>query len=344
MPGGALVISFDFEMAWGLRRSALRTDALVGVERVRDVVDGLLAIFREHAISATWATIGHLMVRSKDCVDGRFPIGWPAPHYDWFQGGWLDRIPRVDEPGADRFYAPDLIEKLLASPVYQELGAHTFTHVMVGHPACTREIARAEFDACQTLARGWGRTLRSVVFPWNRAGHLSVLEETGFACYRAINSEWYWFGAAEKIGTPLGQSAARRVARRLTLPLRWLDERLRVAPPLPPARRVGRLWEIPHSMFFSGFGGVGRFVSTADRVAKAIKGLQAAAERGRIFSLYTHPENFLPDPHALLEAFGAICAAAAKLRDAGEIRILPMESVAAELDAGAGAGWLSSAS
>lgn len=342
MSGGAFVISFDFEMAWGLRRSAPPGGEVAGVERVREVVDGLLEIFRRHTISATWATIGHLMVRRQDCVDGRFAFDWPAPRYPWFSGGWFDHIPRIDEPGADRFYAPDLIEKLVACPVYQELGAHTFSHVMVGHPACSAEIARAEFDACRRLAQRWGRALRSVVFPWNRAGHLDVLEDLGFTCYRAMNAEWYWFGAAEKIGTPLGQPLGRRLARRLTLPLRWADERLRLTPPLPAARRVGRLWELPHSMFFSGFGGVGRFVSPADRVAKALKGLQVAARRGRIFSLYTHPENFLPTPGPLLDAFDRICAAAARARDAGDIRVLTMESAAAELEAGAAPpGWCS---
>lgn len=340
MSGGCFVISFDFEMAWGLRQSARDDTRYQGVERVREVVAGLLDIFARHRISGTWATIGHLMVRRADCVEGRFPFDWPAPLYPWFEGGWFEGVPRVDEPGAERFYAPDLIRMLLDCPAHQEIGAHTFSHVMVGHPGCTEPIARAEFAACQRLARQWGRALRSVVFPWNRYGHLRVLEETGYKCYRAINSEWYWLGMPERLGTRLGNSGFWRAARLGTLPLRFVDEYFRLTPPLPAARRVGGLWEIPHGMFFPGFMGVAKYVPADARVARAEKGLNAAARGGRIFSLYTHPENFLPEPGRLLEAFERICAAAARLRERGEIEILTMGQIAERLESDQAKGWL----
>ncbi len=117
------------------------------------------------------------MLRAQDCPGGRFTYDWPAPHYPWFHGNWYDGIPAFGEDGSEVFYAPDLVEKIVTSPTYQELGSHTFSHIDVGAPGCPTETAQAEFALCQRLAKNWGRTLNSVVFPHNYAGHLPVLEQ-----------------------------------------------------------------------------------------------------------------------------------------------------------------------
>src|SRR5262249_17346825 len=116
-------------------------------------------------------------------------------------------------------------------------------------------------------------------------------------------------------------------------PLRYLDEKWPICPPLPPPRRVGKLWEIPHSMFFPGLHGISRYISPQDRVKRAMRGLQRAVRRGRLFSLWTHPENMLVGADSLLGAFEEICCKAAALRDAGKLDVMPMEEVARRLDA-----------
>lgn len=124
MAAGVLSISFDFEMAWGTRRSSDPNHA-AGVERVREVVPALLDMFTRHGISATWATVGHLMLRREDCPGGRFPLTLPAPQPAWFEGNWYDGIPHWNDPRAARFYAPDLVEQIVQCPAYQELASHT---------------------------------------------------------------------------------------------------------------------------------------------------------------------------------------------------------------------------
>lgn len=332
MPLGAMIISFDLEMAWGLRLSNTSRSRFPGAERVRDVVAALSDVFVKYDISATWATVGHLMLAPEDCPGGRFNYNLPAPRHEWFPRAWYDDIPATCEPDAPQYYAPDIIDRLVSSAVYQEIGSHTFSHPVIDDAGCSAEVARAEFAKCQELARHWGRELKSVVFPRNLAGHLEVLEETGYLCYRALNSEWYWFSQARHL-------VASKRLRRFVAPFRLLDERLRFTPPLPPVRRVGRLWEIPHSMFFPGFHGVSKYVTAEDRIRRAQRGIQAAADRGRIFSMWAHPHNFLPNPDNLLSAFESICRFAALRRDAGELAILTMGQVAEELDAGRNRHW-----
>jgi len=326
MSRGALVVSLDFEMAWSYRRSPVlaASDAQL-LRGTGAVVTRLLDIFDRYGISATWATVGHLMMRREDFDGGRLQYNWPAPRYAWFQGDWYGGIPAFGEDGADVFYAPDLVGRIVHCPTYQELGTHTFTHIDVGDSGCGVETARAEFSRCQELARRYGRRLNSVVFPHNYAGHLDVLEETGYRCYRGQNCEWYRFG--------LNWNKSRRVARAVMQPLRYLDEKWPICPPLPAPRRVGNLWEIPHSMFFPGLHGISRYISPQDRVKRAIRGLKRAVRRGRLFSLWTHPENMLSGADVLLAAFEEICREAAALRDAGKLDMLPMEEVAKRLDA-----------
>ncbi len=332
MPRGVLSISFDFEMAWGTRRSA-DPDHAPGIERVRDAVHGLLDIFQRHDISATWATVGQLMRRREDFRSGPFPSQMPVPQPDWFDGNWRDGIPDFNDPRGQRFFAPDLVEAIANCSVYQELASHTFSHVVIGESACTEVIATAELKAVQELGRRWGRDVRSVVFPRNQIGHLDVLQRSGHTNYRGVNNEWYYFGPLHPTRATSG------IVRQCIRILRLADELLAITPKVLRARRIAGLWELPHSMFFPGRSGLSRFVSPSRIVRKAIKGLHRAAETGGIFSLYTHEHNFLPDLSLTLPMFEQICRAAAELRDAGKIEILTMEEIANDLEQGRNRHW-----
>jgi hypothetical protein len=336
MAGGVLSISFDFEMAWGARRHAHDLNHAQGIERVREVVHGLLNLFERHQISATWATVGHLMLRPEDCPNGRFPRQLPAPRPDWFTGEWYDGIPSIHEERGLRYYAPDLVAAIVNCPVHQELASHTFSHVVIGEDACSREIAHAEFATCREVAKNWGREVRSLVFPRNKVGHLDALRETGHVCFRGPNSEWFLLGTAAK---PIKNRLLNRLTYNLVRVLRFVDESLVICPPVGKARRIEGLWELPHSMFFPGCSGLSKFVPRAAQVQRAIKGMRKAARLGRIFSLYTHPHNFLPDVSGQLDAFEQICVAAARLRDAGELEIKTMEEIADDLSQGRRPQW-----
>ena len=120
--------------------------------------------------------------------------------------------------------------------------------------------------------------------------------------------------------------------RAVIQPLRYVDEKWPLCPPLPAPRRVGKLWEMPHSMFFPGFSGISKYISADDRASPSEAGTGKAAEHQRIFSLWTHPENLIKSADQLLPALEEICREAAELRDAGRLDILPMEQVTARLD------------
>jgi peptidoglycan/xylan/chitin deacetylase (PgdA/CDA1 family) len=325
-PFPAVVITFDFEMAWGLRWVSRDRDYWRQYHDDRPVVKRLLEILARHELSATWATVGHLMLRAAYGDWSAFAALSPRP-------GWYENIPTPEQDRAGVFYAPEAVEAIVNCPVPQELACHTFTHPTIADPRCRRELVRLELRASQDVARQYGRTLRSMVFPINGAAHLDLLEELGFTSYRAMNSEWYYLGTrfatrqlrqASLLGR--GLAALMRVGR-------LADEKLRFRPPVSAPRRVGRLWEIPHGMFLPGFAGMGRYLSAADRLAKARKGIEQAVCKAQVFTLYLHPDGFHRQSDAMFACFEQICAALAQARNAGRLRVYTMEQLADTLSA-----------
>ena len=59
----ALVISLDFELFWGVTDSKTIENYGANVEGVWQSVPGILKLFKEYGIHATWATVGMLMCK-----------------------------------------------------------------------------------------------------------------------------------------------------------------------------------------------------------------------------------------------------------------------------------------
>src|SRR6201984_2963110 len=83
---GALVISLDFELHWGVRDSS----PLDGRDQApplsaRRIVPRMLDLFEEFSIHATWATVGLLFAQSRTEVEAFKPTRRPK-----YQDGRLD--------------------------------------------------------------------------------------------------------------------------------------------------------------------------------------------------------------------------------------------------------------
>jgi len=310
---GVFTLSLDFELIWG-------TLDLFGPEAFRQaceferaqVVDRLLRLLAELEIPATWCVLGHLFLARCAPQDGRRHPEIVPPQHAWCPD-WFQHDGGGDESGQPIFYGRSLVEKIRSCPVSQEIGCHSFSHVIFGDRGCSRETARSEVAACVRLARELGLELRSFAFPRNSVGHLDVLREHGFRCYRGPGPRWY-----ERDDAP---GALGRLAH--------LADVLSAAEPatvLPEATESG-LWNIPGSMIYFPMHGVRRYVPVSRRVARALKGLRAAAAGGRVFHLWFHPTNLADEADAMFAGLREILAQAARLRAEGALRILPMRDL-----------------
>ena len=201
---GAVTISLDFEMAWAWQYAKdMTVDPVAMGLQERDQVPLTLSKFDELNIPTTWATVGHLFLDG--CSRGanglahhdlpRIPP-FETRYWKFSSGDWYQFDPCSTVGQAPAWYAPDLIEKILSSPVGHEIACHGFSHAGFGR-YCPRNVALSELDACISAMARFGIKPKSFVFPGNDEGHFDALAEKGFSIVR-----WFPKGSA-KISLPV---------------------------------------------------------------------------------------------------------------------------------------------
>lgn len=311
-----LIISLDKELIWGsFDHTPPEVFAARNPDPRRIVVD-LLRLLDEREVPATWAVVGHLFLGS--CERG--PHGphpeLVRPRYRWYSGDWLQADPCTNRAQDPLWYGDDIVESILGARTPQEIGCHSFSHLVFGDPGCSVEAADSDLAACVEVARARGIALRSFVFPRNAEGHHDRLRKHGFIAFRGQDPTWFRSlpGPTQRAG-------------------HFLDEMTGAPPPVATPREVlPGLWDLPGSMIFMPRHGVRRFIPLAARVRKARAGLARARREGKIFHLWFHPFNLASDPQGLFPALAAILDEAVGLRDRGELDIRTMGDIASGLN------------
>lgn len=314
-PPGALVLSLDFELAWGVRHWATE-EYLLNLEGARTAIPRMLQVFQEYGVAATWATVGFLFARSRDEVERYSPPESLRPAYE---DSRLD--PYAETFGADEredplHYAPSLIERIRATP-RQEVATHTFSHFYCSAPGQTAEAFRADIAAAQAIAGRDGIELVSIVFPRNQhePAYDAVLVEQGIRAYRGTPRAWMWRLAAV---APVRRAVRfvnsyANVSGHGTYP--WSE----VLQPngLSNVRASGFLRPTsPHTR--------GQARLLLKRVARSMR---YAARRREIFHLWWHPHNFGRHVEENLALLRAVLEEYARLRDEAGMVSVSMEEV-----------------
>jgi peptidoglycan/xylan/chitin deacetylase (PgdA/CDA1 family) len=280
---GALVISLDFELHWGVRDHITRDDALYArLPDARRAVADMLEVFVARHIRATWATVGFLFASTRDEVDAHVPHERPT-----YPRAELD--PYVEVIGIDEEHDPEhlagsLVE-LIGASAGQEVGSHTFSHYYCLEPGQSETTFRADLAAAQAIALRRGLELTSLVLPrnqWN-ASYAAAVLDLGFRCIRGSQRSW-----GHRSRKQTDQSVLHRGAR-------LADTYIGLSPPpttewqsvlLPSG-----LCDVPASAFLRPFDPARKQLEPL-RLARLRSGLRDAARHGRIFHLWWHPHNF----------------------------------------------------
>lgn len=307
---GVFTISLDFELIWGtLDKPKWRSMRAICQEEREDIIGSLLALFHEYSVSATWCTVGHLFLAG--CRRDR---GYAHPEVRRPRLGGDPRFehdPCTSEAESPLFYGRSLVLQIMRCPTPQEIGAHSFSHLIF--PSSTRETANSELKAFEAAASQLGIRAESFVFPRNQVAHLDLLPRYGFRVFRGPGTDWH-----------------QRVAKRgLRHRLSHLSDVLLASTPatvLPEWNQAG-LWDVPGSMLYTPSFGLRRFIPASLRVMRARKGLAEAAKTRRIFHLWFHPCDVVVRKKAMLGGLRQILETAAELRAKRELVILPMGRV-----------------
>ncbi len=311
---GGFVISIDLEIAWGRPERPPTAGRRRALEREREIVDRLLALFARYGVRASWAVVGHLLLdgcaRDRPLVHPEIPRPVvPNERTDWFTAH-----PARD--GDPLWYGRDLVERIRAASPPQEIGSHSFCHLLYAEDRTCIEAVRADIEAARRCHAASGLPFSTFVFPRNVVGFRRLLAEAGIGAYR---------------GRPAGAQAPIRwrAARRVLTFLYFLS-------PLP-ARTVEAFRDetgmvnVPQSMALYQRSGLRRLVSGRALAAKATRALERAADRRRIFHLWFHPESLAHATRTQLATLETILRHAQRLRDAGRLEIVTMDDVRARV-------------
>jgi hypothetical protein len=283
MERGVFCISIDFELAWAFVDDPDLESQFIGqIQRMeRPVVRGLLELFHKYEVSATWATVGSLL-EVQPVIRGH--SSGPVPLEVW--------------------YAPDLVDQIRAATPEQEIGSHSFAHLV--YSRATRDQAAADLDAAARIHQAHGLDFVSFAFPKNAVNHLDLLAQRGIRVFRR--------GASTELLSGFGRLG------------RFVDKLLPIAPRTAQAglHETG-LIELPGCMPLMARNGVRRLVSPRVILCKARAALERAASQKSLFHFCFHPHNFYFHADVQFKLLEAILAAACELRRKGMLDLLPMK-------------------
>jgi hypothetical protein len=178
---GVFTISLDFELHWGgFEKWKLESPWSMDhglwtkgynqyFSNTRAVIPQMLAMFGQHGVHVTWASVGMLMHETKEQLMGNFPQAKPSyVHNELSAYNFIERVGiGVNEIEDPFHYAHSLVKLILKTP-NQELGSHTFGHYYCNEAGQTVEQFRADLKAAQRAASVYGVPLKSLVFPRNQ--------------------------------------------------------------------------------------------------------------------------------------------------------------------------------
>ena len=280
---GAMVISLDFELYWGVRHLRSLNGYVRNLVGARVAIPAILELFREYGIHATWATVGFLFFeRTKELLriaPTRRPLykNRKLVPYD-------DLPPENEQESSDSiFFAPGLI-RMIAKTANQEVATHSFSHYYCLEEGADIESFRADLLSARRAAQLSDLEVTSLVFPKNqeRRDFLDVCAEAGILAYRGNPRSWLYRPRADA-----SETAVRRLVRLLDnyVPLSgnncgdW------------PLVNTGLPVRIPASRFLRPYSPLLSFFEPF-RLARIKRGLTAAARKAQLYHLWWHPHNF----------------------------------------------------
>jgi len=314
---GALVISLDFELHWGVRdHSAPHASVAHSLIASRDMVTTLADLFVQRNVRATWATVGLLFASTAADADRHMPL--LRPSYDRAElDPYLEPI-GSDEDDDPLHLAGSLVDRL-SGLEGQELASHTFSHFYCLERGPDGEAFRADLAAAQGAAAARGLRLKSLVLPRNqwRDDYASVVLDTGFECIRGPQPGW---ANRSRRGEDTGLAVrAARLATTYAGPALHTFGWDEVVEP-------SGLCNIPASTFLRPLSLRTRSLESL-QYHRIVAGMRDAARRGRILHLWWHPQNFVADPSANMALLERVLDELDHLQTAEGMRSLSMGDV-----------------
>jgi len=283
MNNGNFVISLDFEIYWGVRDVVTLEQYEPHLLGVRKAIPGMLKLFTQHKINATFATVGFLFFSDKKELLESLPERKPDyknPKLSPYNGHF--NIVGNNEKKDPLHFGLSLIKQIQDHG--QEIGCHTFSHYYCLEEGQTIEDFKADLQAAKKIAAKNNIILKSFVFPRNQynSAYLNVCKEEGITSFRG--NERSDLFSSKNYGTA---TAFRR-------PFRLLDAYTNISGHncySPEEMKTGDLINIPASRFLRPYS---KKLAPLDglRLKRITNSMAHAAKNNLSYHLWWHPHNF----------------------------------------------------
>jgi hypothetical protein len=305
-----VVMSLDLELSWGSFDHSFGEDLVQMARWTHDVgVPKLLGYLTRNNLSATWAVVGAMMRDSLPDVSNI-----PEVTHPHFPRHWFADVPRDgNESSNPEWFGASLVRMIQEAVPIQEIGFHSFSHVLFGWPGMTRERAIAEYDHCCQIAKELGFQPDSFVFPRNSIGYLPEMRQAGFLAYRDVDRQRFQVSHG-----------------RLRSALAVMADFAGLSPLMIRPFMNGELVAIPGSLMIRFAGGWRKLIPDASRLRRLRKGLDLVQRRGGVFHVWFHPENLYAERPRLENVVADFLDELGVLVRDGRVRCLTMGQLARE--------------
>jgi peptidoglycan/xylan/chitin deacetylase (PgdA/CDA1 family) len=315
---GILVISLDFELAWGVHDTRNMREYGENILGVRNALPRMLELFEKYQVAATWASVGLLFARNKEEILAFMPEKLPLyqnPIRSPFRPDYFDAV-GTDEKNDPYHFGFSLLEKIAQTP-RQEIASHTFSHFYCLEPHENSDAFEADLKAAAAIAKDKNIDLKSIVFPRNQftLRSLAVLKKFGYTHYRGTELSRFYLPVSRE-----QEKIWLRAVRLADAHLNFTGHHVYTAEKIAEISRVKKnakdnlLLNIPASRFLRPQVG---FMKNFNALHLGrIKGsLREAAQNKAIFHLWWHPHNFGKETEANLKNLEKILQEFARMRE-----------------------------
>ena len=292
---GSLVISLDFELAWGVHDTRSLQQYGTNILGVRQALPKMLDLFDKYQVKATFATVGMLFAESKEHLISHLPEKMPTYEnliHSPFRPEYFKNVGENESRDLYHF-APSLIKLILDAQIH-EIGSHTFSHFYCLEKGNDLVQFNADLIAAKAIASEWKIALKSMVFPRNQYSlkHLIKLKENGFTHYRGTEMSPI-YAPLSRENEKLWRRAGRILDSYLNLTgtHTYTHEEIEKVSIIRKKNPQENLLNIPSSRFLRPFSQKLSFLSSL-QIHRIHSAMEDAAKRKAVFHLWWHPHNF----------------------------------------------------
>lgn len=280
---GAIIISLDFELNWGVHDVVSLEQYQKNLLGVREAIPRMLELFQRFDIHATWAIVGMLYCENKTELLKSLPSLQPN-----YENSNFSPYKKINDIGEDErkdpyHYAKSLI-KIIETYPNQEIATHTFSHYYCLEKGQNEKSFEADLQAAIRIANSNGHIVKSLVFPRNQTNqsYLQVCKKYEIQSFRGNERGWPY--RASRFHS---EGIMKRV-------LRLLDCYLNIfGHDTYPLMEVETkpIVNLPSSRFLRPYIAKLKILEPL-RLRRIKKSITHAAQKGEVFHLWWHPHNF----------------------------------------------------